>query len=89
MTETPATYVKFNGANASLDDDPEIDLGDVVRFTGIGECVKVGREKRGDGERRPVITVKVGDVELSEVMKAPKEDQLPFAEDAPALGADS
>lgn len=89
MTGTPATYVKFNGANASVDDDPEIELGDVVRFSGMGECIKVSREIRGDGERRPVITVKVGDIELGEVIPAPKEDQLPFDEDAPALGADS
>lgn len=82
------TFVKFNGASASVE-SPDIALGDVVKFSGMGECVRVATEKRSDGERRPVITVKVGDVELAGVIKAPKEDHLPFGEDAPALGADS
>lgn len=85
MTEATETYVKFNGANAQAE-DPGINLGDRVTFTGIGECVRVATEKRSDGERRPVVTVKVADVTLGDIEKAPVDDQLPFDEDTPALG---
>jgi hypothetical protein len=80
------TYVKFNGANAAAD-NPGIELGDRVVFSGVGECVGVGIEKRGDGERRPVVKVKVLDVELGEITKPPRDEQLPFDEDTPALGS--
>jgi hypothetical protein len=86
-TDAPDTYVKFRGANASTE-NPGIELGDRVEAIVIGECVAVGTEKRGDGERRPVVSVKVVDVELGAVTKPPKEDQLPFDEDdTPALGS--
>jgi hypothetical protein len=81
------TYVKFNGANAATE-NPGIELGDRVAFSGVGECVSVGIEKRGDGERRPVVKVKVLDVELEEITKPPRDEQLPFDEDTPALGGD-
>lgn len=87
MSDTTETFVKFNGASASVE-KPDIQLGDIVEFTGMGECVRVATEKRSDGERRPVITVKVGEVELGEVVKAPKDEQLPFDEDTPTLGTD-
>lgn len=83
MTET---YVKFRGTNASVE-DPEIGLGDRVTFTGLGRCVGTGTEERADGEQRPVVTVKVEEVELGDVTKAPKGDQLPFDEDD-AVGED-
>lgn len=87
MTETGETYVKFRGANASAA-DPGISLGDRVTFTGVGECVSVATEKRGDGEQRPVVAVKVAEVQLGEIVKAPTDDQLPFDEDIPALGGE-
>lgn len=81
------TYVTFNGATASVD-DLKIDLGDRVKFSGYGECVKVGTEKRADGEQRPVVTIKVEDVEVGDIDPAPIEDQLPFDEAADDLGDD-
>jgi hypothetical protein len=80
VTDTPETYIKFRGANASAE-NPGIQLGDRVEFTGIGECVSVATEKRGDGEQRPVIAVKVLEVDLGEITKAPTDEQLPFSED--------
>lgn len=74
MTET---YVRFRGTNASVD-TLDIALGDRVQFTASGECVHIGTEKRADGEQRPVVTVKVDEVELGDVTEAEKVDQLPF-----------
>lgn len=74
------TYITFNGANASVEKAPDIGLGDRVDFSGFGECVRVATEKRSDGEQRPVITIKVAEVDLGDISPAPKDDQLPFDE---------
>jgi hypothetical protein len=81
------TYVKMRGANASVN-DPQITLGDRVEFSGMGECVAVGTEKRADGEERPVVTIKVEEVDLGDVTKPPKDDQLPFEDDEQASDDD-
>lgn len=78
MTET---YVRFRGTNASVE-KLEIGLGDRVEFTASGECVAIGTEKRADGEERPVVTVKVDEVDLGDVTERPVDDQLPFKDDA-------
>lgn len=80
MSDVPETYVKFRGANASAE-NPGIGLGDLVAFSGTAECVQIGTEKRADGEQRPVVAVKVIEVDLGEITKAPDDEQLPFAED--------
>ncbi|QJY46682.1 hypothetical protein [Pseudonocardia broussonetiae] len=78
MTET---YVRFRGTNASVD-KLDIGLGDRVEFTASGECVAIGTEKRADGEERPVVTVKVDEVELGDVTEGSRDEQLPF-DDSP------
>lgn len=78
MTET---YVRFRGTNASVE-KLEIGLGDRVEFTASGECVAIGTEKRADGEERPVVTVKVDEVDLGDVTERAVDDQLPFNDDA-------
>ncbi|MDN5854344.1 MAG: hypothetical protein L0K86_16120 [Actinomycetia bacterium] len=81
------TFIKFRGTNASVE-DPDIGLGDYVAFTGSGRWGLDGTPERADREKRPVGAIKVEEVELGEVSKAPKDDQLPFDDDEPALGED-
>lgn len=80
MTDAPETFIKFRGMKAA-GETPDIALGDVMAFSGVAECVQVGTEKRADGERRPVIGMRVMEVDLGEVTPAPKDEQLPFNED--------
>jgi hypothetical protein len=77
----PDTYIKFRGMKAATNEIPEVSLGDMQTFTVTAECVQTGTEKRADGEERPVIGMKVMEVELGEITPAPKDDQLPFNED--------
>lgn len=84
MTET---YVKFRGTNASVE-DPEVELGDRVEFSGYGRCVGTGTEERADGEQRPTVTVKVEEVQLGEISKGEKDGQLSLVEDAGDLADD-
>lgn len=88
MPET-GTYYSFRGMKAADEsgtvDPPE--LGDIQEFVVTAECVGEGIELRADGERRPVLKMKVTDVQLGKVSPAPKTDQLPF-EDEPPLPSD-
>lgn len=78
MTET---YVKFRGMKAAAEGLPVPGLGDIQTFNVTAECVSVGTEKRADGEQRPVIGMRVVEVEPGEITEAPKDEQLPFTED--------
>lgn len=84
---TPEAYVRFRGMKAA-EEMPEIALGDVMKFSGIAECVQLGTEKRADGEQRPVVGMRVVEVELGEITAAPKDEQLPFEDDDAPLGTD-
>lgn len=77
MTES---YVTFRGAAAKIE-ELKAELGDRVEFSGVGEVTHVGTEKREDGERRPIVKIKVLEVDVDGVAPAPKDEQLPFAED--------
>lgn len=81
MTDGPETYIKFRGMKAAADGLPVPDLGDVQTFSVTAECVSVGTEKRADGEKRPVIGMRVMEVEPGEITKAPTDNQLPFEDD--------
>jgi hypothetical protein len=81
----PEAYIKFRGMRAASG-DVRPGLGDVVAFTGTAECVQVGEEKRADGEQRPVIGMRVLDVELGDVTPAPRDGQLALDEDDTPLG---
>lgn len=88
LTEQPApahqpeTYLKFRGMKASGNLPTIPELGDVQTYTVTAECVAVGTEKRADGERRPVIGMKVLEVEPGDIEKAPEGDpQLPLGDD--------
>ena len=78
MTET---FVRFRGMKSAGEDVPTLALGDVLDFTGRAECVSIGTEKRADGEQRPVIGMRVMEVDLGDVTPAPKDEQLAFNED--------
>lgn len=84
MTET---YIRFRGANASVE-NPEVGLGDRVEFSGYGRCVFDGTEERGDGEKRPVLAIKVEEVEIGDVSKEPKDGQLSLVADDTELADD-
>lgn len=77
----PDAYVKFRGMQAA-EQSIDVALGDHVQFSGTAECVQIGQEKRADGEQRPVIGMRVMEVELGPVSKAPVDEQLPFTDDA-------
>lgn len=77
MTET---FVRFRGMKSTGEDVPAMALGDHMRFSGVAECVQIAQEKRADGEERPVIGMRVLEVDLGEVTEAPKDEQLPFDE---------
>lgn len=76
MTDGPKIYIKFRGMNAAGEDLPTPQLGDIMDVSVKAECVSVATEKRADGERRPVIGMKVIEVEPGEITKAPKEEGL-------------
>ncbi|OJY47630.1 hypothetical protein [Pseudonocardia sp. 73-21] len=87
MTET---FVKFRGMKSTGENVPEIALGDIMTFSGSAECVQIATEKRADGEERPVIGMRVMEVDLGSVSPAPKDEQLPFEDDDDApLGTDA
>jgi hypothetical protein len=75
MTET---FYRFRGASTATEDDAAVDLGDRRTITLQAECVAVGTEMRADGERRPVISMRVLEVEFGDVTPAPVDDQLPL-----------
>lgn len=81
MTDAPETYIKFRGMKAAAEGIPTPDLGDIQTYTVTAECVQVGTEKRADGEKRPVIGMRVVEVEPGEITPAPKDEQLPFNEE--------
>ncbi|TAK32293.1 MAG: hypothetical protein EPO40_02920 [Myxococcaceae bacterium] len=85
---TPEGYVKFRGMQAAAM-TPDIALGDLMRFSGLAECVQLGTEKRADGEQRPVVGMRVVEVELGEITAAPKDEQLPFEDDDTTIGGDA
>lgn len=85
-TPKPQPYVKFRGMKAADGVPDDIALGDVQEFTGRAECVHIGTEKRADGEQRPVIGMRVLDVELGDVTPAPRDGQLALDEDDTPLG---
>jgi hypothetical protein len=82
------TYIKFRGMKAAAEDMPVPGLGDVQAFTVTAECVSVGTEKRADGEQRPVIGMRVMEVDPGEITKAPTDTQLKLVDDGPTLGDD-
>lgn len=78
MTEK---FVKFNGTNASVEAPEVVKLGDRIEFSGAGVVSFIGDELRGDGEERPVLTLKVQEVELGDVSPAPEDPQLDMLAD--------
>lgn len=83
VPDTVDAYVKFRGMQ-STEGSPEVSLGDLMKFSGVAECVAIGTEKRADGEQRPVIGMRVMEVDLGPVTKASVDEQLPFNDDADA-----
>lgn len=81
VTDGTKTFMKFRGMNAIGEDLTIPALGDIQTFTVTAECVSTGTEKRADGEKRPVIGMRVIEVEPGAITPAPKDEQLPFDED--------
>lgn len=81
-TDPDEVFVKFTGMKAAgiLSQLPA--LGGRIAFSGIGEFkTELHHELMADGHHRPVVGVKVIEVELGEVSPAPEGDPaLPFDE---------
>lgn len=80
--DTPETFVRFTGMKAAGIVNELPALGGRMKFSGIAECVKEPHhELMADGHHRPVVGMKVIEVELGEVTPAPEGDpKLPFNE---------
>ncbi|GJF06565.1 hypothetical protein [Pseudonocardia sp. D17] len=84
----PETFVRFTGMKAAGDFDTLPALGDRQSFTVLAECVKEPHhELMADGHRRPVIGMRVLEVEPGDVIPRPEGDPaLPFDEDTEEIG---
>lgn len=78
----PDTYVRFTGMKTAGEFPALPKLGDRQRFAVIAECVKEPhRELMADGRHRPVIGMKVIEVEPGEITPAPDDPQLALDEE--------
>ncbi|MBN9108600.1 MAG: hypothetical protein J0I34_07435 [Pseudonocardia sp.] len=82
------TFVRFTGMKAAAIVEELPTLGGRMRFSGIAECVKEPHhELMADGHHRPVVGMKVIEVELGEVTPAPEGDpQLPYDANTEEIG---
>lgn len=76
------TYVSFTGMKTAAEFAEFPKMGDRQTFIVIAECRKPRHfQLMEDGQVRPLMTMKVVDIQAGEITKAPADPQLQLVED--------